>query len=82
MICRTTATTPTCVSDGDAIKLAAILKGSGADDESLFGYVTGLSADERPRFGIPAEQLPRYVKKPKGKKGNDGQLAFNIDELE
>lgn len=29
-----------------------------AGDESLLGYITTLLADERPTFGIPAEQLP------------------------
>ncbi|MDU0972068.1 MAG: DUF2326 domain-containing protein [Actinomyces urogenitalis] len=53
-----------------------------ADEESLFGYITSMPADERPTFGIPSHRLPRFRRKRQGKSGSDGQLEFNFDELD
>lgn len=53
-----------------------------ADEESLFGYITNLPADERPTFGIPAHRLPTFHRKRQGKSDSDGQLEFSFDELD
>lgn len=53
-----------------------------ADEESLFGYITSLPADERPTFGIPAHRLPTFHRKRQGKGDSDGQLEFSFDELD
>ena len=47
-----------------------------ADEESFFGYITGLSTDKRPTFGIPADRLPAFHRKRQSKGGSDGQLEL------
>ncbi|MCD4549183.1 MULTISPECIES: hypothetical protein [unclassified Schaalia] len=53
-----------------------------ADEESFFAYITRLSADERPAFGIPVYRLLTFRMKRQGKGGSDGQLEFSFDEFD
>ena len=53
-----------------------------ADEESFFGYITSLSTDKRPTFGIPADRLPTFRRTRQGKGGSDGQLELSFDEFD